>query len=86
MTFAASSQTGTGAATEGPSKRRRYFGLWPAFLATFIGLIAFMALLPDGVADPAQAVAGWLVVGILAAIVVIAIVKGLERLQDCETD
>ena len=35
-------------------------------------------------ADSAQTLLGWLVVGLVAAIAVTALVMGLERLQDCE--
>lgn len=53
--------------------------------ATFVVLIAFLTLTPDGVAEPVQTVAGWLVGGGVAALAVSAVVKGLERLLDCDS-
>lgn len=84
MTYAASSHTDV-STPEGPAKQHRFFGFWPRLLAAFIGLTVLLALLPDGVADSAQALLGWLVMGMVAVITVIAIVQGLERLLDCDT-
>jgi hypothetical protein len=73
--------------TEDPVQRARPFGLWSGLLAAFIGLTALLALLsllPDGPADAVQTVVGWLVVGVVAAIALLAIVEGLERLLDSE--
>ena len=50
-------------------------------------LVMFLAFTPDGVAEPLQALVQFaLVVGAVAALAVTAMVKGLERLLDCETD
>lgn len=84
MTLAASSQPR--AAAEGLTQRHRFLGPWQTLLAVLVGVITVLLLLPEGVADAAQAVAGWLVVGMVAALALLAIVKGLERLQDCEAD
>ena len=83
MTFSASSHT-TAGTPEGLRKRFHFFGLLPGLLAALIGLAGLLALLPDGLADSAQTLLGWLVVGLVAAIAVTALVMGLERLQDCE--
>jgi peptidoglycan/LPS O-acetylase OafA/YrhL len=58
---------------------------WP-WLAVAVG--AFMAILiglPDGVAEPLQAVLAWTVVAAVAVLAVVAIAKGLDRLLDCES-
>lgn len=57
-----------------------------AVAAAFAVLIAFLTLTPHGVAEPVQTLAGWLVGGGVAALAVIAVAQGLERLLDCETD
>jgi hypothetical protein len=67
-------------------KRQPFFRPWQGLLALLIGLIAFLVLMPDGVADRAQTVAGWLVMGLVATLAVVTIAKGLERLLDCESD
>lgn len=57
--------------------------VWLAGLAT--ASIAALVGLPDGVAEPLQAVLAWSVVAAVAVLGVMAIAKGLERLLDCET-
>jgi hypothetical protein len=47
-------------------------------------LMAVLAVLPDGVAEPVQAVICWVIVGITAVAAVIVIAKGLERFLDSE--
>lgn len=84
MTYATSSHTDV-STPEGPAKLHRFFGLWPRLLVALTCLTVLLLLLPDGVADAAQALIGWLVVGLLAVIAVITIVKGFERLLDCDT-
>ena len=41
--------------------------------------------LPDGVAEPLQAMLAWTVVAAVAVMAVMAIAKGLDRLLDCES-
>lgn len=55
-------------------------------LAALVSLITVLAVLPDGSAEPLQTAIGWLIIGLVAALGVMAIVKGLERLLDCETE
>lgn len=85
MTIATSTHTGVGATK--PSKNSFRLGApWLFIVAVFGMLIAVLALTPDGVAEPVQALAGWLIGGGVAAFAVIAVVTGLERLLDCEAD
>lgn len=84
MTHAASSPT------ESPNSRvsaRPYHlpGPWAWLLIALVGLTGLLALVPDGIAEPLQTVIGWLITGIVAAFGVMAIVRGLERLLDCES-
>lgn len=81
MTLSASAPTG-GSATGTPPHRLRRFGPAAWLLAAFIVLAGLLAAVPDGMAEPMQAVIGWLMVGIAAAAAVIAVARGLERLQD----
>ena len=83
MTLAASPSRVHESVTTQP---RHFFAAWQILPAAFALLVMFLAFTPDGVAEPLQALAGWLVVGAVAALAVTAIVKGLERLLDCETD
>lgn len=84
MTLAASSHTGVGASHRW-TKPLRLAAPWLFVAAAFGMLIAFLTLTPDGVAEPVQTVAGWLVGGGVAGLAVIAVVTGLERLMDCES-
>jgi len=84
MTHAVSSPT------ESPARRVSatppYFGEpWAWLLAILAGLTSLLALVPEGIAEPLQTVIGWLIIGIVAALGVMAIVRGLERLLDCES-
>lgn len=63
---------------------QRLFSAWRALPAALVALIGFLTLTPDGVAEPLQDVAGWLLVGGVATLAVMAIVTGLNRLLDCE--
>lgn len=85
MTLAASSRTNVGAINRWT---KTFHAAAPelSVAATFAVLIAFLTLTPDGVAEPVQNLAGWLLGGGVAALAVIAVVKGLERLLDCEGD
>jgi len=57
-----------------------------AWFLTTLGLLTGLLLaLPDGLAEPLQTLIGWAIGGVAAAGAVLAIVKGLERLLDCET-
>ncbi|MDP2817711.1 MAG: hypothetical protein Q8O29_05425 [Polaromonas sp.] len=85
MTLAASSRTGVGAAQH-EAEPGHFVALWLSVAAAFAMLIAFLTLTPDGVAEPVQTLAGWLVGGGVAALAVIAVVTGLARLLDCEDD
>ncbi|MES2383388.1 MAG: hypothetical protein V4593_02495 [Pseudomonadota bacterium] len=60
------------------------FSAWQALPVALAALIAFLTLTPDGVAEPLQDFAGWLLVGGVATLAVMAIVTGLNRLLDCE--
>lgn len=88
MSFAASSHTDVKTAG-GFTKPHRFSGPWPALFAGFTVLtvlLAVLALLPDGVGGSAQTLVGWLLVGMVAAVAVTAVVRGLERLLDCDAD
>ncbi len=65
---------------------RTTLGLWQYLTALCFALTLLLACMPDGVAEPIQAVIAWLVVGVAATLSVLVIVKGLERLLDCEAD
>lgn len=87
MTLAASSPTvqRPGAAPTAKSvSLRPAFPAWHVLPAMLVALIAFLTLTPDGIAEPLQDFAGWLVVGGVATLAVMAIVTGLDRLLDCE--
>lgn len=87
MTLAASSHTAhTGVAARRWTKQIRPAAPWLSVAAGFAVLIAFLALTPDGVAEPMQTVAGWLLGGGVAALAVGAVVKGLNLLLDCDGD
>ncbi len=85
MTLAASSRDDVDLKPRG-TKPFRLAGSWISIAAAFGALIAFLTLTPDGVAEPMQTVAGWLVGGGVAALAVITVVTGLERLLDCNAD
>jgi cell division protein FtsW (lipid II flippase) len=57
--------------------------LWLA--AGVAALVMILIGLPDGVAEPLQAVLAWTVVAAVAVLAVMAIAKGLYRLLDCES-
>lgn len=87
MTYAASSTTET---SQPPNRRvsarpHSLPGPWAWLLLALVGLAGLLALVPDGMAEPLQTVIGWLITGIVAALGVMAIVRGLERLLDCES-
>lgn len=63
---------------------QRMFSAWQALPVALAALIGFLTLTPDGVAEPLQDFAGWLLVGGVATLAVMAIVTGLNRLLDCE--
>lgn len=63
---------------------RYYFSLWQLLPVMLVALMGFLTLTPDGIAEPMQDFAGWLVVGGVATLAVMAIVTGLDRLLDCE--
>jgi len=83
MPLAASSSSSP-ASSRDTSHIYRLFAAWQILPAAFAGLIAFLALVPDGIAEPVQAFACWMLVGLVALFAVGAIAKGLERLLDCE--
>ncbi|WP_395057200.1 hypothetical protein [Polaromonas sp.] len=85
MTLAASSRSGIGASKRWTSSLH-VAAAWVYIASTFAALVAFLALTPDGIVEPAQTLAGWLVGGGVAALAVGTVVRGLERLLDCETD
>jgi hypothetical protein len=60
------------------------FSLWQVLPVLLVALLGFLALSPDGMAEPLQDFAGWLVIGGVATLAVMAIVTGLDRLLDCE--
>lgn len=85
MALAASSST---ASPLKPVTARSLASFSPAtwLLAALAALITVLAVLPDGSVEAVQTVIGWLIIGLVAALGVMAIVKGLERLLDCETE
>lgn len=85
MTLAASSCTDAGIRA-GSVRPHRSLRLWLGLLAVFAGLTAVLVLLPDGFAEPVQAAIGWLLVGGVAVMAVMAVAKGLERLLDCDAN
>lgn len=72
------------AARTAGSRATPAFSLWQVLPVLMVALLGFLALTPDGIAEPLQDFAGWLVVGGVATLAVMAIVTGLERLLDCE--
>ena len=88
MTLAASSPSGhTGVSADKRAARKTSLISVPLVLTALLAaLVAFMVLIPEGVAESAQALAGWGVVGLIAAFAVMAIAQGLERLLECEAD
>lgn len=67
-----------------PAMSQRFLSAWQLLPAMLIALIGFLALTPDGIAEPMQDFAGWLVIGGVASLAVMAVVTGLDRLLDCE--
>jgi hypothetical protein len=57
--------------------------LWMA--AGVAALVMILIGLPDGVAEPLQALLAWSTVAAVAVLALIAIAKGLDRLLDCES-
>lgn len=55
------------------------------FFTILAALTGLLLALPDGLAEPLQTLIGWAIGGVAATGAVLAIVKGLERLLDCET-
>ena len=76
------SATSSSASTPPPTTAGQRASLWLAVAA--IALMAVLIGLPDGVAEPLQAVLAWTVVAAVAVLAVVAIAKGLDRLLDCE--
>ena len=76
----ATSSTAPGHPPTAPARRAL---LWLAVAVA--SLMAVLIGLPDGVAEPLQAVLAWTVVAALAVLAVIAMAKGLDRLLDCES-
>jgi uncharacterized membrane protein YadS len=68
------------------AKRLHGLSAWHIVPALSVVLVMFLAFVPDGVAESLQALASWLLIAGVAALAVAAIVKGLERLLDCEAD
>lgn len=83
MALAATSPTDA-SGTEGMRLRRVAFGPAAWLIAAMVCLGALLAMLPEGTVEPMQTVIAWLVVAIVAALAVILVAKGLERLLDCE--
>lgn len=77
------SATSSSAYTPPPTTAGRRASLWLAVAAA--ALMAVLIGLPDGVAEPLQAVLAWTVVAMVAVLAVMVIAKGLDRLLDCET-
>jgi len=86
MTIAAHSSSASSAPLRGTSHTHRLFAAWQILPALVVGLLAFLALTPDGVAVPLQLFASWVLVGAVAVFAVGAIAKGLERVLDCDVD
>jgi hypothetical protein len=86
MTLAASSPKVQPSASVGPADVRtaRVFSAWQVLPVLLVALIGFLTLTPDGIAEPLQDFAGWLLVGGVATLAVMAVVTGLDRLLDCE--
>jgi ABC-type Fe3+-siderophore transport system permease subunit len=86
MTLAASSPKVHQSVTATPADVRtaRWFSVWQVLPLGLVALLGFLTLTPDGVAEPLQDFAGWVVVGGVATLAVMAVVTGLDRLLDCE--
>ncbi|OOG39839.1 hypothetical protein [Polaromonas sp. A23] len=85
MAIAASSST-VSPLKPAPASSLAFFGPATWLLAALAGLITVLAVMPDGSAEALQTAIGWLIIGLVAALGVMAIVKGVERLLDCETE
>ncbi|MDO9359436.1 MAG: hypothetical protein Q7T70_10645 [Polaromonas sp.] len=87
MPLAASSPSGqTGVSADKRRSRLPLISVPMVLSAVLAALVAFMVLMPEGVAESAQALAAWGVIGLIAVFAVLAIAKGLERLLECEAD
>jgi len=86
MTLAASSPKVHQSVRATPAGVRgaRLFSAWHVLPVLLVALIGFLTLTPDGIAEPLQDFAGWLVIGGVATLAVMAIVTGLDQLLDCE--
>ncbi|MDP2449490.1 MAG: hypothetical protein Q8M93_06390 [Polaromonas sp.] len=84
MALAASSPTDA-PGTAGTRQRRTLFGPAVWLVAALVGLGALLAMLPDGTAEPLQTVIAWLMVAVVAALAVMLVAKGMERLLDSES-
>jgi uncharacterized membrane protein YadS len=82
MTPAASTHTRTSM----NAKSRHGLSAWHVLPVVYALLLAFLVFTPEGVAEPLQSLASWLVIAGVAALAVAAVVKGLERVLDCEAD
>ncbi|MBA3593660.1 MAG: hypothetical protein H0W47_07640 [Polaromonas sp.] len=87
MTFAASSSKippCDGVHPVRTASLQHFFPLWQVLMVALVALVGFLAVAPDGFAEPLQSLASWLIVGGLATLTVLAVVTGLTRLLDCE--
>lgn len=86
MTLAASSPKAhpSVSATPVESRSANVFSVWQVVPVLLVALLGFLALTPDGTIEPLQDFAGWLLVGGVAVLAVLAVVTGLDRLLDCE--
>lgn len=75
--------TSASSSAQAPATTGRRVSRWLAVVAA--ALVAVLIGLPEGVAEPLQALLAWAVVATVAVLAVVAIATGLDRLLDCET-
>ncbi len=86
MTPAASAPV-TAAPASGHAVRRFHHPVpWAWLVGVLAALVAVLAGLPDGMAEPVQTAAAWAVIAVIAVLAVASVARGLDLLLDCESN